>query len=56
MVLGASGVHAQTTIPAATPDTFYDAPRTVPTEPDMLLRSESFTRDVPADTRTWEDA
>jgi pimeloyl-ACP methyl ester carboxylesterase len=34
-------------------DAFYTAPRNVPAEPGTLIRSEPFTRDVPADARAW---
>lgn len=34
-------------------DAFYDPPRTLPAEPGRLLRSEPFTRQVPAKARAW---
>ncbi|MEZ0448699.1 lipase family protein [Cellulomonas sp. ICMP 17802] len=42
-------------IDAASPvvDDFYSAPSDVPTTPGVLLRSEPFTREVPADARAW---
>jgi alpha-beta hydrolase superfamily lysophospholipase len=36
-----------------TPDAFYDAPAQRPAEPGALLRSEPFTKGVPAGTRAW---
>jgi pimeloyl-ACP methyl ester carboxylesterase len=53
LALAPSTAHAQTPVAVATPDTFYDAPATVPAEPGVLLRAEPFTRDVPADARAW---
>ena len=35
------------------PDAFYSPPGTVAGQPGVLLRSEPFTRDVPADARAW---
>lgn len=37
----------------ATPDAFYTAPSSVPAEPGQLVRSEPFTRGVPAGARAW---
>ena len=37
----------------ATPDAFYTAPGPVPATPGALIRSEPFTRGVPADARAW---
>lgn len=37
----------------ATPDPFYRAPEQRPSEPGSLLRSESYTRDVPAGAKGW---
>ncbi|MBW9095026.1 DUF308 domain-containing protein [Microbacterium jejuense] len=34
-------------------DEFYAAPRTVPSEPGALIRSEPFTRGVPEDAEAW---
>lgn len=34
-------------------DDFYAAPRTVPSEPGRLIRSEPFTRGIPADAAAW---
>lgn len=36
-----------------TPDDFYTAPDTVPSEPGQLLRSEPFDRAVPEGARAW---
>lgn len=38
---------------APRPDAFYDAPATVPPTPGALLRSEPFTRAIPAGARAW---
>lgn len=35
------------------PDGFYELPAQPSTEPGTLLRSEPFTRDLPADARAW---
>lgn len=34
-------------------DDFYASPRDVPAQPGQLVRSEPFTRQVPANTRAW---
>ncbi|WP_309112758.1 alpha/beta fold hydrolase [Saccharothrix sp.] len=38
---------------APRPDAFYDPPSDAPTTPGLLLRSEPFTRGVPAGARAW---
>jgi pimeloyl-ACP methyl ester carboxylesterase len=37
----------------ATPDAFYAAPEPLPAKPGTLLKSEAFTRSVPAGARAW---
>lgn len=37
----------------AAPGAFYTPPAAVASRPGLLLRSEPFTRDVPADARAW---
>lgn len=37
----------------AAPDAFYDVPAQRPAEPGALLKSEPFTKGVPAGTRAW---
>lgn len=34
-------------------DTFYSAPKSAPTQPGKLLRSDPFVGDIPADARAW---
>ncbi|WP_291019980.1 lipase family protein [Gordonia sp. (in: high G+C Gram-positive bacteria)] len=34
-------------------DDFYSAPSDIPAKPGVLIRSESFTREVPDDARAW---
>lgn len=34
-------------------DDFYSAPKDIPANPGVLIRSESFTREVPDDARAW---
>ena len=46
----ASGALHGGTVPV---DDFYASPRTVPDGPGHLIRSEPFTRGVPADARAW---
>lgn len=38
---------------AASPTAFYGPPSAVASRPGVLLRSEPFTRDVPADAKAW---
>jgi uncharacterized membrane protein HdeD (DUF308 family)/pimeloyl-ACP methyl ester carboxylesterase len=49
-LLAASSVIHRSVTP---PGTFYTPPSTVPARPGVLLRSEPFTRDVPANARGW---
>jgi hypothetical protein len=37
----------------AMPDAFYDAPTQRPGDPGALLRSEPYTKDLPAGARGW---
>lgn len=45
------GIAARSGAPAV--DDFYATPEDLPAEPGVLLRSEPFTRDVPADAVAW---
>lgn len=38
---------------APEPDAFYAAPASVPAQPGQLLRSEPYTREIPAGARAW---
>ncbi|MGG5260621.1 lipase family protein [Phycicoccus avicenniae] len=38
---------------APTPDAFYRAPSSVPSEPGQLVRSEAYTREIPDDAQAW---
>ncbi|GAA1996362.1 lipase family protein [Microbacterium ulmi] len=48
---GAASVALRSGAPVT--DDFYAAPRTVPSEPGQLIRSEPFTREVPEGARAW---
>jgi len=47
------GISTKLHAGSPTPDAFYDPPANVPAEPGRLLRSEPFTRAVPADAQAW---
>lgn len=49
LLLASSALHRG----APTPDEFYAAPATVPGQPGQLLRSEPFTRGIPAGASAW---
>jgi uncharacterized membrane protein HdeD (DUF308 family)/acetyl esterase/lipase len=53
LVLGLVGVSSWLHAAAPTPDDFYASPAEVPDEPGSLLRSEPFTRTIPAGARGW---
>ncbi|GEL94201.1 hypothetical protein CCO02nite_08590 [Cellulomonas composti] len=55
LVLATGGALVSAAIHGGSPvvDDFYAAPREVPSAPGRLIRSEPFTRDVPADAMGW---
>ena len=53
LAIGAAGVSAALHRASPVVDDFYAAPRDVPDEPGRLIRSEPFTREVPAGALGW---
>jgi hypothetical protein len=49
LLAASSAIHRSVTRPGE----FYTPPAAVASRPGVLLRSEPFTRDVPADARAW---
>lgn len=49
LLAASSAIHRSVTRPGA----FYTPPAALASRPGVLLRSEPFTRDVPADARAW---
>jgi uncharacterized membrane protein HdeD (DUF308 family) len=53
LAVGAGSVSISLRDGAPVVDDFYAAPRTVPSEPGSLIRSEPFTRGIPGDATAW---
>src|SRR5699024_12186364 len=53
LALGAGVLGMQARSPSPQVDPFYTTPADVVDEPDVLLRSEPFTRDVPIAATAW---
>lgn len=53
LAFGAAAVSAAVHDGSPVVDDFYAAPRGVPDEPGQLIRSEPFTRDIPANAAAW---
>ncbi|MGE0028555.1 MAG: lipase family protein [Thermoleophilia bacterium] len=53
VALGLMGVSNAVRDSSPSPDAFYEAPDDVPSQPGQLLRTEDFTRAVPAGAHGW---
>ncbi len=53
LAIALAGVSAKLHEGSPTIDAFYRAPSTLPSQPGVLIRSDSFTHGVPADARAW---